>query len=157
MNQRSGELAFMDLSIRPGDGQWVVDGFLEGQILGTLTFELSNEFGTVFETRTLDLKVSSSDGQRLELDVAEGADDPEYQVVISNSDGPELWLGPVELDETLLLEDNFSASLELTESILTLPAAASVDVTTEMRSMPERSMLTGSSLVIQRTQSMGLN
>lgn len=148
--QGTGELPFMRIGVVPSAGSWIVSDFSEGALVGSMQL-LGDEF---------DITVNSVEEGRLLLDVIEvGDDEPTYVIEILDGQAPSFVLSMAEADLTVQLFEEMVLDLQFTESIFELPAGSGVDIDFhfEIASMPQRTAVEESSLVVKTTQTVRTN
>jgi hypothetical protein len=145
------ELPLMEFTAKPSQGTWKTGGFSVGSVIGKLTILSGMWSRTVF-----DLKVKSSDADKLVVDVIEqGESSVSYTVELSNSPQPRLAVASPELGSTSVLSIDTTLEFDFTEAVFKMPGGAGTafDVVMDFVSMPERTMLTPTSLTAQRIRS----
>lgn len=150
MTQKSGQIAFLKVTAKPSQGSWKTSGFSAGTILGTM--KLLNT--------TYDLKVKSSDSNKLAIDVVEqGKSDISYTIEATNSGGPSLLLAPATFPDTVELRTNLAFELTFTQTVFRMPAGAAIgfNVDLEVVSMPERNNVEETAFMVFHKKSFTTN
>lgn len=146
MTQKSGQIAFLEVTLRPTQGSWKTGGFTAGALLGTMKLL----------TTTYDLKVKSSDSNKLAIDLIEqGKSSVSYTLEASNAGSVSLLLTPATFPDTAQLSGDLAFELNFTQPVFKMPSGTAVtfDVNLEIVSMPERNGVKATSFRVQRRQS----
>lgn len=150
LTQAQGEITFRVLEIAPQTGDWITAGFSPGDVIGSL------ETRSALSTGMLELRVTSSTGERLELEVLESGQDPQFTIEISS--GGSLLMAPAQDGFTFEIPIETLFDLRFTQPVFTVPAAGGpVDFAVAVTSMPERVTRLATSRVVNQTVTSGVN
>ncbi len=146
----SAELAFMEAALKPSAGAWITNGFTVGETVGAMTLA----------GRTYDLKVVSSGASKLAMDAIRtgSTDPPVYRVETVAGPGGELKMTTSELTYTVVVGGD-TIRLEFTRPVFKMPAGSATDFSVGMtvRSMPERTKMTSTSVEVVQNQAFKTN
>ena len=146
IGQHFGEIGFHELISTPSGGEWITSGtgLAAGAIIGTAGLESPEDY---------DLKVKSSDADKLVVDVIEkGKTSTEFQITLCKSCTDAFKFAPVQTSLSYVMPQEGSFVINFTTPIYRNPSGAGKLVTfnTKIFSLPERTMIRTTRLAGER-------
>ena len=150
--QKVGQIGIYKMQVNWSEGEWLTDGFVEGQIIGTLDQRLILPDSQVdFLSASARLVVRSSTSDVLEVDVIpEDDDDPSDLITITR--GGALLVELPELDFTGYLFVDLEFTLDFSEPIVQLPDGSGTGFQALLKwtSLPERTAIEATTIVVEK-------